>query len=137
MFQLIYYSSATLLFSQADLIDLLSKSRENNSRLGVTGMLLYKDGNFIQLLEGEEAVLRALYNTISHDKRHQGSTVILEGQVDNRLFGEWSMGFRNLNDDEVQKIPGYSQFMNESLDTNRLHDPHGCWDLFQLFRKYS
>jgi len=137
MFQIIYYSSATAPFSQTDLTDLLTKARENNSRLGVTGMLLYKDGNFIQLLEGEEATLKALYDTISHDPRHQGSTIILEEPVEQPLFGEWSMGFRNLNDADIQKIPGYSQFMNESEDTNKLYDPNGCWDLFQLFRKYS
>ena len=52
MFYLIYVSSAIKLMHDDELLLLLEKARENNSRLGITGMLLYKEGNFMQMLEG-------------------------------------------------------------------------------------
>ncbi len=61
MFSLTYVSSAVRPFAEDELADLLAVSRQNNARLGITGMLLYKDGNFMQVLEGEEAEVRTLY----------------------------------------------------------------------------
>ncbi len=58
MFFLVYVSSAVRPFSRVDLDDLLATSRANNARVGITGMLLYKDGNFMQVLEGDEEAVR-------------------------------------------------------------------------------
>jgi hypothetical protein len=55
MFSIVYVSSALKPFSKTDLLTLLEKSRENNTSLGISGMLLYKDGNFMQVLEGESS----------------------------------------------------------------------------------
>lgn len=56
--------------------------RTNNERAGITGMLLYKDGNFMQLLEGEkEAVLR-LHKNIIVDPRHKGFLTLLQGETE-------------------------------------------------------
>jgi Sensors of blue-light using FAD len=59
-------------FSTEELTDLLRKSRDNNAALGITGMLLYKDGNFMQVLEGDEERVRALATKVSQDRRHRG-----------------------------------------------------------------
>lgn len=64
MLQIVYASSATKAFSKAELVELLTQVRAKNSRLGVTGMLLYKDGNFLQVIEGEEAIIRGLYQSL-------------------------------------------------------------------------
>ena len=64
MHQVIYVSAATQLFSKAELLQLLTLVREKNQRLAVTGMLLYKDGDFIQLLEGEESVVKQVLDKI-------------------------------------------------------------------------
>ncbi len=64
MFFLVYVSSATRPFSGEDLRALLATCRKNNAELGVTGMLLYKDGNFMQVLEGDEEAVRGLYEKI-------------------------------------------------------------------------
>ena len=40
---------------------MLTEARERNQQLGVTGLLLYKDGDFIQLLEGDKATVKALF----------------------------------------------------------------------------
>jgi hypothetical protein len=110
MFYLIYASAAGKLFSKEQLVDLLAKARPNNAALGVTGMLLYKDGSFMQVLEGVEAAVRTLFEKISRDSRHKMISIIHQGNVDERQFPDWSMGFRNLNSPEVQSLPGTMSF---------------------------
>jgi Sensors of blue-light using FAD len=142
MFRLVYVSSATQLFSKTDLLDLLVKAREKNHRLGITGMLLYKDGDFMQALEGEEAVVRELFARVERDPRHDGIVVLLEEVVlqqddnaEERIFPEWSMGFRNFADADIQNIEGINKFMNYGFhDDSYLKNPSVCWDLLNIFR---
>ena len=115
MFSLVYVSSATLPFSAEDLRDLLATCRENNAALGVTGMLLYKDGNFMQVLEGDEKAVRGLYARIEADPRHGGEITLQQGFTERRQFPDWSMGFRDLNSTEEASTPGYSEFLNAPL----------------------
>ena len=115
MFVLTYVSSATRPFSRSDLDGLLATSRDNNARLGITGMLLYKDGNFMQVLECEEEDVRALYQKITGDPRHKGEMVLLEHHAQERQFSGWSMGFRDLDSPEIMDTPGYSEFLNTPL----------------------
>ena len=72
---------------------LLEHARRNNEKAGVTGMLLYKDGNFMQVLEGEERVVQALSAKIGRDPRHEKMVTLLEGPLAEREFSDWSMGF--------------------------------------------
>lgn len=135
MFHLVYVSSAARPFSKTELVELLQVARANNERLGITGMLLYRDGNFMQVLEGEEPMVRDLYARIERDPRHQGSIILLEESLKRRQFGEWSMGFRDLNDREVHALPGFSQFMNKALVADNFrYDPTGCLRLLSIFR---
>lgn len=134
IYYLVYTSAATELFDKPALLELLTKARANNQQRGITGLLLYKDGDFIQLLEGPKAAVKALYTLIDSDPRHVGSTVMAEGERDQRLFADWSMGFRDLADPEVQALPGFSQFMNKPRVAKRLTDaPHECLQLLSLF----
>lgn len=136
MIHLVYLSSATHLFSKQELLDLLQKARSNNHQLNVSGMLLYKDGNFIQVLEGEAAQVRPLFETINRDPRHSGVIVLLDEEISERQFPDWSMGFRDLSDKAVQSLPGFSQFMNQADNLQRLkEDPTGCLDLLNFFRE--
>lgn len=133
--RIVYVSSANGLFDKAALLDLLNKARDNNRRLGVTGILLYKDGDFIQLLEGERATVQALYRAIAGDPRHSGTILILEEDVSERIFSDWSMGFRDLSDPDVQSTPGYSQFMNSRQVAKGFgQDPAECLELLRLFK---
>jgi hypothetical protein len=70
---------------------LLETCRKNNAALGVTGMLLYKDGNFRQVLEGDEGAMRGLYERIAADPRHNGEISLQEGFAEERQFptGPW------------------------------------------------
>ena len=76
MIQITYLSSATRAMSQDDLEDILKTARETNARLGITGMLLYGNKTFIQILEGEEDVVHELIKTIKRDPRHRNFQVV-------------------------------------------------------------
>lgn len=98
--------------------------------------MLYKEGNFLQVLEGEESAVRALFATIESDPRHRGAIVLMEDEEESLLFDEWSMGFRNLTDPEVLAREGFNKFMNHTLVSSDFKDdPSGCMDMINQFRK--
>lgn len=137
MFHLLYVSAAREPFGKAQLIELLEKARSKNARLGITGMLLYKGGDFMQLLEGDEASVRALFDTIRRDPRHQHCLVVFEEAVGERLFADWAMGFRGLDDAEVRSLPGFSEFMSRYGELAGLRGlrgrPDACLELLRVF----
>jgi Sensors of blue-light using FAD len=115
VFSLVYLSSATVPFSEGDLLELLKQSRANNARLGISGMLLFQDGDFLQVLEGEEDKVRALYDKISLDPRHGRRTTLFQGWSGSRDFPDWSMGFHDLNSPDTAKIAGFTPFLDTRL----------------------
>jgi hypothetical protein len=136
MFTLVYVSSAVTPFSQDQLAELLAQSRANNESLGISGMLLYKDGNFMQVLEGDERQVLALSAKIAKDPRHRGVMVLLKEHQPQRAFAEWSMAFRDLNADDSQRVPGFNEFMNANLtDRAFADDPSRAQRLLLTFRR--
>ncbi len=93
VFRLIYNSHSRIADDQttSELGAIFTSARRNNQRLGVTGALVVTDDSFVQALEGDEAVVRDLYDGISRDDRHDQVTVLQEGVVDGRTFGRWAM----------------------------------------------
>jgi hypothetical protein len=67
---IVYISAATYLMDENELKEILEVSRKNNQSSGITGLLLYHEGNFIQVLEGEKTAINALYDKITIDNRH-------------------------------------------------------------------
>jgi hypothetical protein len=118
VYHLIYVSSAVNLFSDEQLRELLEVSRRNNEPRGVTGLLLYVDGNFIQALEGEKEEVLATQRRIANDPRHRGLITLLQGEIEKREFGDWSMGFHKVNKDSGAALPGYSDFLARKVDPN-------------------
>ena len=135
IFQLVYVSSAKTKFSEAELEALLDQSRQKNTRLGLSGILLYADGNFMQLLEGEEKQVRSLYARIAGDPRHVGCMILISGPVAERTFPDWTMGFRNMASTEVKALPGYNNFMNHDARGDTFPtDPNRALSLLRTFR---
>ena len=91
---LIYVSSASKRMSEQEIQEILASSQIKNARLQVTGLLVYRSGNFIQYIEGPQESIHSLYQSICNDSRHTDMTVIDEGTVNARLFGDWQMGYR-------------------------------------------
>jgi FAD-dependent sensor of blue light len=113
--RLVYVSSAVELFSETQLENLLNKCRRNNESAGITGMLLYKDGNFMQCLEGPKEAVWALETRIRLDPRHRGMIVLLTEDGVQPEFREWAMGFRKLEACTALDVPGYSEFLKVPL----------------------
>jgi hypothetical protein len=116
IFQIVYVSSAVREFSDAELSGLLAKSRTNNAACGITGMLVYADGNFLQVLEGPKEDVLAAYLRIHDDPRHRGVIKLLEKAVPCRYFPQWSMGFDCIDKSVVGEIPGYQQLRTLSVE---------------------
>lgn len=110
MHQVIYSSAATAPFSERDLATLLLRARLNNERLDITGLLLYHEGSFLQVIEGDEAPLESLFLTISGDKRHNRIVKLLAREVEERHFAGWKMGFVSMSS-LAHTLPGFSDFL--------------------------
>ncbi len=96
IFQLVYESTAAEPFYSAELLALLEKSRRNNERTGITGMLLYHNGRFLQLLEGLQDHVLERFAVIAADPRHKWVSLVMSGPNAERDFPDWKMGFRDL-----------------------------------------
>jgi hypothetical protein len=136
MYLVVYVSSAVELFSEAQLTELLKKSRQNNSAAGVTGLLLYKEGNFMQLLEGAQEAVEETLLRIERDPRHRNILKLLQQECEERSFGEWSMGFKKLQKDSGEQLAGYSEFLNLPLNSPEFTEaPSKTLKLLLSFRK--
>ena len=135
MIQLVYVSSAVKPFTDQELLGLLQKAREANRKLGITGMLLYKNGEFMQALEGGEQEVLALADRISKDPRHRDIRIILKGPARQREFPDWTMGFRNLNEITPEDVAGYSTFLDSPLRSQAfIKSPAFCHSFLMLFK---
>lgn len=112
VYRLIYVSSAVEYFDEAALEDLLAQARVNNATLGITGLLLYGEGAFLQLLEGPREAVESLYASIREDPRHTLCLVLDEEAHVPRLFGDWRMAFRRLSRDTLAAEEGFSDFLD-------------------------
>jgi hypothetical protein len=110
MNQVVYSSAAIVPFSEPQLTELLARARTNNERRAISGMLLYHEGSFLQVLEGEASVLESLFSAISADKRHHRVVALLRREVDERHFGDWRMGFASTKN-LPSNLPGYSEYL--------------------------
>ena len=133
LIQLIYSSTASHSFGETDLIDLLRKSRSNNARTGITGMLLYTNGAFFQVLEGEAENVDALAAKIGQDPRHSGLITIIREPIPNRAFGEWTMGYASVSQKEIGEIVGVNDFFASATCFGQLN-PGRAKKLLQAFR---
>jgi hypothetical protein len=98
--------------------------------------LLYKDRNFMQVLEGPEEEVRKLVEIIRADARHAGFIKLLDRAIEKREFSEWSMAFRNLDDVALRYVTGYSEFLNLPLTAKALvTDSKYASRLIEVFRK--
>jgi hypothetical protein len=97
MHHIVYQSQAVGIPTTADLRFLLRQSRANNSGLGITGLLLYGNGSFLQVLEGEAQIVRELY----------------------AKFATWSMGFQSLSGEDFVRLTGYiDPYRSKFLDAH-------------------
>ncbi len=135
---LVYVSVETRKMTENDLVAILESSRKNNAEANITGMLLYRDSYFIQALEGEDKAVNALYDKIAQDNRHRKVLLVGKDRIEQRSYGDWSMGFKNLDGVDLTKVPGYSQYLDEPIEPHSFEkQPSRAKQLLELFRTRS
>lgn len=136
MFFLVYVSSATVMLSHCELVELLAQSRESSGNLGITGMLLYKNGCFMGVLEGSEPAVLQRHAEIMADVRNTGNMVLLQGNRDVRRYPDWSMAFPDQRTPQTDTLPGYSHFLNTPYDAHEFsQNPADCQRLLLSFKE--
>lgn len=114
MKQLIYASNVSPNFRPEDVESILFKSRKNNKRLGISGILFYTPMYFLQCLEGEDQRVDSLYKKIAVDQRHTSIVPIRDVEIAERSFAEREMTYvpKTLLNDQIH----HAYFGNDDFD---------------------
>ncbi|WP_439689802.1 BLUF domain-containing protein [Curtobacterium sp. SP.BCp] len=107
MRSIVYTSTQTRPITDTELAQILAVGREKNTALGVTGILAHKGDNCLGILEGDDDVVRVRFEQVRIDPRHTNVRVLLDEQVGQRSFPDWSMAFQPL-DPLMRNVPGFS-----------------------------
>lgn len=108
--ELIYASRANSNFNSEILEDILAISRVNNTKNGVTGLLIFDGTTFCQILEGKKETLDATYQRIIKDDRHIDHTLFHSGVIEERSFSQWAMSFKRMN--EAVSMESWTDWMS-------------------------
>ena len=133
LYHMIYRSSAVERLPQRQLIELLRLSRIKNEARGLTGMLLYRDGTYLQFLEGQRRDIGELLDRLRRDPRHRDIRILRQGTLPERLFPDWSMAFKNLAGLRSSQVPGYSERLQAHYVNGSRRDPEQL--LVEMFRE--
>ena len=110
-YQIMYSSESTKPMTAASLEDILIDARTGNQARNVTGALVYVDGVFFQIIEGDREIVQNLMTNIARDSRHHSVKVFYEAEVDARTFGSWSMAYLSTTAERMSTwagLPGTS-----------------------------
>ncbi len=133
--ELAYVSAATRVLSTADLEEILRGARRRNATRGITGILLYHEGSFLQVLEGPANIVDGVFATISDDARHGHVQLVSRRIVGERSFAEWQMGFIDLSH-HAWDIDGFVDFFRDGVRVCRDdHDTRPVERLLDGFRE--
>jgi hypothetical protein len=130
----VYMSRAAVPFDDAALAELLREARLRNEALGVSGLLLAKDGRFMQLLEGPAFSVDDRFAVIAKDPRHSEVKSLIRKDIDRRRFDGWSMAYHSLDDQDLATEPGFSPFLSDTVDFPRSFDRTSAAWLLKWFR---
>jgi len=107
MYYLIYASKSRGIIDEDQLEHILVHSTIFNKINAITGMLIYSDNHFLQLIEGNKEDVLNLWNAIQNDTRHTDIHKINEGVIEKRYFPDWTMGYKSANYMDLNLIEGY------------------------------
>ncbi|WP_435257642.1 diguanylate phosphodiesterase [Thioclava sp. FR2] len=114
LIHIIYSSAAKTHFGPEELLALLGSARSKNTSLNISGMLLHIEGSFLQVIEGNEADIDALFETISEDPRHGNIVTIVRESIPRRAFSDWSMGFADISREDLERTTGWNDFLSNA-----------------------
>ena len=113
---------------------MLKTFRENNARANITGLLLYKGGNFMQAIEGPKAQVLELFERIQKDPRHTAVYKLLERPITKREFSNFYMGFQNVDAMPPDAVEGVSNFLADGFTADSFREnPGRAHKLLRMF----
>lgn len=133
LIHLIYNSVASSAEAAAEVHDILYASRTNNALSQVTGMLLFAEGSFFQVLEGAPASVDETFSRIAKDRRHARVTMIIREPITRRSFSEWTMGLASLTAAEVEHESGLNDLFQGGHVLSQV-DPGRARKLLEAFK---
>jgi len=101
-----YFSTAVESTTEENILDIVEFSRTKNARLNITGVLLYVNGNIVQVLEGDQSTVEHLYKSIQADPRHTNVRTVISHPIGQRLFNQWYMGYETLTTQQYDEVQG-------------------------------
>jgi len=104
IFQTIYVSAASDQLKQTDLPGILANARDRNAKLGISGLLIFHENTFVQVLEGPKTEVELLLKKIAVDPRHQNMKILLQKEIQEKEFEKWAMGYVNSSASAVKPI---------------------------------
>ena len=113
---------------------LLAAARIANSKRGVTGMLAYINGNFLQVIEGDDLVVDSLLDKIKGDPGHKRVVLLARDPITARYFADWSMGFEALLPSDLGTLVGENDFFESGSCVSSL-DPSIVKTILSSFRR--
>ena len=108
--RIIYLSSVSKDLTNEEVHNLLLLSKINNKKNNISGLLLFIDGNFIQVLEGDKDTINDLFQKIEKDTRHKNVTKVIEDTIESRQFENWDMGFSVINSKDLREEHDFKNF---------------------------
>ncbi len=111
--QIIYVSMLSNGQDETCIPEIMQQAVENNSRSGFTGLLIYINRSFLQILEGEPAALDDLYNRIRKDTRHTMPMTLGTTNITERQFADWSMGLADVTAPELDSLGNKNDFFQK------------------------
>ncbi len=135
MHHIIYLSCAVAPFTSAQLQSLLMLAHQRNTELAITGVLFYANERFMQVLEGEEEAVRALYELIKCDSRHHSVIAYADKSIVERSFGEWAMAFQPSSPWQAMELAGYLGPTDVAVEVASLSSSDK--KLFDLLRSFT
>ena len=117
-----YVSTANPALSETEIQETLNFSKDWNNNHNITGILLYSQGNFFQVLEGEEQVLKDLFDRIKADERHHNVITIFQKEIPNIQFDGYEADFISLddryNDENFETYLAQISLLNPSIQSS-------------------
>ena len=112
---LCYVSSCRDTLTVKDLEHLFLVNKRNNTEHNVSGILIYNNGNFLQILEGEENLVKTLFKKIKRDPRHRNLIPLINNSLDERIFHDYDSGFIQFEDPKKRKeLHNYISWLKEA-----------------------
>lgn len=131
--RLVYHSRAIMPFTAAALDALLRKARLKNQQHSLSGLLLYTEGEFMQVLEGPQLAVEQLYAVIQADPRHEAVCTLSLESIERRAFPDWRMGYLPVDPETLKQATGFLPLAH--TPGLAAHPPTELWELLRGFAR--